>query len=426
LDNSDFMLEWDTERNGSVSPMMSKGSHRQVWWICSNGHRWQARVYTRNSGCGCPYCSGRLASQEHNLLKCHPEIAKQWHPTKNGILTPNTTTRGSKLKVWWKCEKGHEWKAHVYSRTSTGCGCPVCAEGFRVSRIEMRIFTELKSLIGGVVRGKKIVGRECDIFLQHHSVAIEFDGNYWHKGREAKDICKNDQLSRVGILVIRVRQAPLVRTSKYDVMILRSDSEWKVMDQIVRRLQSVLWLDMSKYLDEKRFINDDEYNQMVSMMMLPLKGKSLGDTYPKSISIWHKSKNRDLTPYMVSSHSHLKIWWQCEKGHEWQAVVHNISKGKDCPYCVGQKASVENSLKFLFPDIARQWCYRRNNLTPDLVTKSSGRKVWWVCDKGHEWDEVIKNRVKQKTGCPYCSGRRSLSGRGLGRSINGRDTQISG
>ncbi|MDR1674203.1 MAG: zinc-ribbon domain-containing protein, partial [Oscillospiraceae bacterium] len=31
-------------------------------------------------------------------------------------------------------------------------------------------------------------------------------------------------------------------------------------------------------------------------------------------------------------------------------------------------------------------------LTPDYVTAGSGRKVWWICANGHEWQTRIANR----------------------------------
>ena len=44
-------------------------------------------------------------------------------------------------------------------------------------------------------------------------------------------------------------------------------------------------------------------------------------------------------------------------------------------------------------------------------TISSGRKVWWICSFGHEWQSVINTRTgKEKCGCPYCSGRYAIPG----------------
>ena len=54
-----------------------------------------------------------------------PELASEWHLTKNGSLTPRDVTIGTHKKIWWKCEKGHEWKATIANR-SKGVGCPQC------------------------------------------------------------------------------------------------------------------------------------------------------------------------------------------------------------------------------------------------------------------------------------------------------------
>ena len=65
-----------------------------------------------------------------SLAETNPELAEQWHPTKNGDLTPFDFTAGSNKKVWWKCEKGtdHEWFSVIYSRAKKrGNSCPICS-----------------------------------------------------------------------------------------------------------------------------------------------------------------------------------------------------------------------------------------------------------------------------------------------------------
>ncbi len=56
-----------------------------------------------------------------------PDLAAQWHPTKNGDLRPQDVVAGSRRKVWWQCPKGHVWQAAIASRAGGGAGCPVCA-----------------------------------------------------------------------------------------------------------------------------------------------------------------------------------------------------------------------------------------------------------------------------------------------------------
>ena len=55
---------------------------------------------------------GKLTNS-YNLKKINPKLAKEWHPTKNGNLTPKDVTPSSGQKVWWICDnrghKGHWW-----------------------------------------------------------------------------------------------------------------------------------------------------------------------------------------------------------------------------------------------------------------------------------------------------------------------------
>jgi len=55
-------------------------------------------------------------------------LAKQWHPTKNGDLTPYDVTCGSGKNVWWQCSKNpkHEWNTDIDSRVYNNNGCPYC------------------------------------------------------------------------------------------------------------------------------------------------------------------------------------------------------------------------------------------------------------------------------------------------------------
>lgn len=123
----DIALQWHSDKNGSCLPsQIQPGSHKLIWWQCDRGHTWRATVKSRVEGNGCPVCGNRVViSGVNDLETTAPELAKQWHPEKNGALTPSQVSGGSQRKVWWRCERGHEWQAKVYSRVS-GAGCPVC------------------------------------------------------------------------------------------------------------------------------------------------------------------------------------------------------------------------------------------------------------------------------------------------------------
>lgn len=44
------------------------------------------------------------------------------------------------------------------------------------------------------------------------------------------------------------------------------------------------------------------------------------------------------------------------------------------------------------------------------VSCGSHKRVWWQCDQGHEWQAKIYTVMKDGSGCPYCAGRRVVSG----------------
>lgn len=67
-----------------------------------------------------------------------------------------------------------------------------------------------------------------------------------------------------------------------------------------------------------------------------------------------------------------------------------------------------NDLPTVNPTLAEEWNYEKNGtLTSDMVTAGSHKKVWWKCDKGHEWEADISSR-KRGRGCPFCAGRRKI------------------
>ena len=139
---------------------------------------------------------------------------------------------------------------------------------------------------------------------------------------------------------------------------------------------------------------------------------SLEEMFPEIAAEWNYEKNNGLLPQNFVPGSGQKVWWRCEKGHEWEAVIRSRTNGIGCPYCSGHKTIPgENDLLTLRPDIAAQWNYEKNNgLLPQNFAPRSNKKVWWRCEKGHEWQSSVLNRVKGNSGCPYCANQKVLVG----------------
>lgn len=125
--------------------------------------------YKRGRGCG--ICNGRQIQHGINdLTTTNPSIAKEWHPTKNGELTPHDVGQGSNKKLWWKCrEHGHEWEATIISRVE-GRGCPFCSnrkvlKGYNdlatTHPTYVRYFTNTNDIYGHTSGSDKKVELQC-------------------------------------------------------------------------------------------------------------------------------------------------------------------------------------------------------------------------------------------------------------------------
>ena len=113
----DIAAEWDTERNGNLTPnRVTPYSNRKAWWRCSRGHAWEAVTAPRVVKMPVVLAvSGRLFALVLMTGNASTSCA-QWDPARNGDLMPEMFTIGSHKRIWWKCSAGHVWKA-AYPRT---------------------------------------------------------------------------------------------------------------------------------------------------------------------------------------------------------------------------------------------------------------------------------------------------------------------
>lgn len=272
------------------------------------------------------------------------ELIEEWHPIKNGNLTPYNTAYAMNNKVWWICPKDplHDYEARVSDRTrksKNATGCPYCA-GRKVNETNSLafLFPDL-TLEWDVVRNYP---------LTPHHVSKSSNKKVWWKCRH------NDE------------------------------HEWKLM--ISKRTGRG---DGCPYCSGKKVIEAD----------------SLFYKFPQLMQEWNFEKNNKLDPKKLSKGSNKKAWWFCQNGHEWETrIVHRTIHNTGCPYCSGHKVCTDNSLATLEPDIATEWDYDKNgNITPHDITYGSKYNAWWICDNGHSWRTTVGVRTNQKTGCPKCS-----------------------
>jgi hypothetical protein len=414
-------LEWHPSKNAPRTPQNVKhGSAFLAWWICPKCHNeYEVRVYVRKYS-GCPKCgqakrtlSLKTPKSGKSLADLFPELAVQWHPSKNGNLHPSQLKCGSNTKVWWKCRRGHEWQASPNNRTK-GRNCPFCTT--KTSRLQLRLYTELMSFFPDSRLRHKIDGIECDVFIPSLSVAVEVDGLYWHKQQLDKDKLKNERLHHKGIAVIRVHESGLPKIGPFDVVQSRNDTDLKICQEVVRAFFKAgfapekQFAHLQSYAEASKLRNETLFLALNNTLPNPLPGTSLAELNPNLASEWHPTRNGVLTPADVTLSSKWKYWWKCPEGkqHEWESTIDNRVSGTGCPFCSGKRVSETNCLQYVNPVLAAEWCVKKNlPLTPTQITAASSRRVWWQCPKvkEHVYEMSVSARA-QKHGCPFCAGKR--------------------
>lgn len=409
--NPELINEWHPTRNEQIRfEEVESTSSNKAWWRCMNNpnHEWETRIYFRAiKKVGCPYCSGRFISFERSLAARYPEIANEWHPTKNGTLRPDQVGTTSSKRVWWICNAGHEWENDVRNRTAYGKKCREChAITHSLQHTHAELVTEwhptknLPLLPKDVSHGSgRLIWWSCN---QGHEwqakVSYRVHGN---KCPECPKPIRTDANSFVFIS----DSAPELAKEWHPTLNL------PLLPEAVKpgSTKVKIWWICSK---NPEHVWQSTPSNRTKGRGCPhcARGASLAVKYPEIAKEWHPSKNGDLKPSDLSYGSAQRAWWQCtiNPKHEWESSVTNrTTQGgvKKCPFCVGKVVTPETNLAICHPDIAKEWHPTKNGeLTAADVTRASGKKVWWLCSQkpDHEWLAQVKNRTVLTSGCPLC------------------------
>ncbi len=418
-----LLAEWDYKRNGLLDPAkILTGSDKRVWWVCSKGHEWQSTVKDRKKN-NCPYCSCKKVLAEYNdLATTNLQLADEWHPTKNGSLSPTNVTAGSNKSVWWLCRKGHEWQATINSRNQ-GRGCPICSEEISTSFPEQAMLYYIKQLYPDTVSRYDEEGFEIDIFIPQYRIGLEYDGQYYHDS-PAKDEKKDISALEKGMKLIRIREPKCPQINGSSLIVHRRTMDINGLEEAIIKTVDLI----GTLTEDNRIIDINIRRDEISienMTEKTYKSKSLMAIYPDIAKDWNYEKNGRLTPDTIAFGSAKTVWWKCQKcGNEWKATVNSRTNSsmyskRGCPVCGDEQRrkafnqyiiSQNGSLLEKYPKIVSEWNYNLNKeVTPDQISSKSKKKVWWICSKGHNWQASVCNRANG-TGCPYCANKKVLSG----------------
>lgn len=362
-------MEFHPSKNNNESPdSLTAGTGKTLWWVCKSvsekpcGHEWTARGRTRLKH-GCPACSNQSVHIDgrNSLEKTEPNLAKEFHPTKNGDYNPRNITWGSGKKLWWKCIEisenpcGHEWEASPDSRSRRNFGCPACInqalhiDGRNSMRNTNNVLTKdfHPTLNGDLTPDDLIAGTHLRLWWKCHKCEHEWEapGNTRHHSGGQCSACINQ--------------------------VLHSNGK-----------------------------------------------NSMRRTHPEISSEFHTEKNGDLSPDNILMSTKEKIWWVCKTvsafpcGNEWESSGSSRKSGAGCHSCANQAVHSDghNSLRNTHPELVKEFHPTKNNeMTPDNLVAGTNKRISWICTSvsknpcGFEWVTSGAKRSGELQGCPNCA-----------------------
>lgn len=416
----DLAKEWDFQKNSDLPSQTTCHSHKKVWWICPNGHSYQATVDHRSYGDNCPYCSGhRTLAGYNDIESTNPQLALEWNNERNAPLLPSEVTANSAAKVWWKCNRGHEWQAAIYSRQN-GNGCPICSNkavqaGFNdlatcnPELVKEWNYTKNGALLPTMVTtnsGKKVWwicsrghewestvdhrtrGRGCPICLTDRRSSYPEQAIFYYLSKAYPGTCNRYKLK-----------------GKYELDIFVPEIN------IAIEYDGIFFHTSEKATRNEKRKNSVCYNEKILLIRIK-EDKSAERTY---IERWNQ--------YLI------KIIFNPERDYiNLQSVLMQIVSilgEKDISIPLGielerdkieilallKQSDVADNIEAKCPQIAAEWNYSRNGrLLPSSFAWASNKKVWWKCPKGHEYQAQISNRTVLGRKCPVCSNQQLLLG----------------
>lgn len=349
-----------------------------------------------------------------SLAETHPTLAKEWHPTKNGSLTPEMVSKGCTKKIWWKLSydvpmdysvehlRGKhfdfEWESSVNSRTNNNTGCP-----FLSGKAIWKGFNDLETV-------------NPDLAKQW-----DYEANKGIKDKNGNDISTPDKVTACS-------SQEVWWMLPYDDLATGKHFDFEWTATIDNRTTSD---SMCPYISGKaawKGFNDLKTKKPeLAEQWHPLKNIGLKDGYGRDIS----------SPDKITAGSNQKVWWYLPydvpadypiehlRGKhfdfEWEASVNQRnSEGSKCPFLSGAEVwKGFNDLITTNRELALEWHPIKNKglkdkngrdiSTPDKVTEHSGIKVWWQYlhkdiktgkEIYYEWQSIINDR-SNGAGCPF-------------------------
>ena len=340
-----LIKEWDYEKNDEITPTeISKGSEKKVWWKCNRNHSWQATIYSRVSGVGCPRCAKEVQSSFPEkaiyfyIKKIFPDAISNYR--SNQLKTFELDVFIPSLQIGVEYD-GDRWHRSIEKDLQKN---KLCSElGIVLIRIREPNCPILPDNLSVCIhRESKKSG--LSITIRHLLFEIFKVGG--------TEYAINIDLDKDSAAILELL-TPLEKEYSLQSKNVDFISEWdyqKNGELLPSMLTSgsdkkVWWLCNNAHSYQAAISSRTRGTGCpICSGSKVLRGyNDLQTVNPALSEEWDFKKNIGLSPSDVMPNSDKKVWWKCQNGHEWQARIGNRNRGNGCPECAKKRRKKKNT-----------------------------------------------------------------------------------
>lgn len=201
--------EWSDKNAPKRADEVFPKSRENVWWKCRVcGYEWRAVIDSRVKGSSCPVCSDRLTlAGKNDLATTDAELLCEWDYDRNSTIKPEQVNRNSLRIVWWKCRRGHRWRAKIADRAIDREPCHICKKEFEKEFPDMLLRHYLSQEgYTVIIDEEELIGVPLSNYIKERNAVIEIskpfhntkDGYRWELAKTY--LCRNARIKLIRIL----------------------------------------------------------------------------------------------------------------------------------------------------------------------------------------------------------------------------------
>lgn len=427
----EMMRFWDFSKNSNQNPdILSVHASEHANWLCPKcGYSWNTEINTRFISRGtCPCCEEKVVFQSgvNDLLSLLPQAALDILPEDNPNLDLSSIPIRNDVFINWDCHMCHyKWVTSSNGRTAKDSNknyrlrtCPVCAGVKRTANYYIEHYPEVFADYNEEENGKPFSAIDDteikDLFwwnCRNEDCLETYPATIQQKISTRNSFSKGC-LYCAGKKVLREKSFAALHPDmieEYDSRNLLDPFE--VTEHSTRTVSWVCRNNPEHTWQANFYERASGYKRCPVCNPHPKYKVMLYEMYPELEKYYSKENRRSFKSYALQSNE--KPLWTCDNGHTYPNSIYRLSQRGFfyCPLCEGSIVVAEiNSVTAKRKDIVDQWSCK-NDFLPEEVYYNTTSPVLWECPTcSGTYAFPVSDKREGNVSCPYCNGRRVLSG----------------